>query len=522
MIEIFINDRPIQVEEGTTVLKAAEKAGIHIPHICYHEAFPPEGSCRMCLVEIEGHLCLELACATQVKEGMKIYTDTKDVIEARKGVLEFLLAEHPMDCPICDKAGQCKLQDYYEEYGLFESSFQEEKERKDKKVDIGKGLILDRERCILCTRCVRFLRDITKTNDLGVFQRGVHSEIGVYDGQVIDNNYAGNLVELCPVGAITDKDFRFKTRNWFLEKGASVCPLCSRGCQIFIEYHPGFARFEVPKRVYRITSRVTSRDEKAKERGYWICDIGRYGYSYMDKDRTEIMTHRTEDLSGDKEKALKHIDEQIKQLIYRKKIQRMGVILNTWLTNEELFLAKKVFNQDLKLKKVFFPEPAQGEEDDLLLTADRTPNKKGAEEIGFQFDQVSEEELFEDTELLIVFWSSPFDLGTITELIPEIKKVKTKILFTPFKRKWNDDFELVIPTAISAEKAGSFTNCDGRVQHFGPVLSPPGEALALWEWLISMGKEIDVDFKSYVKMRSSFDVFKTMKDEIKFFRTKRD
>jgi len=519
MIEIFINDRPLKVKEGTTVLKAAERAGVHIPHICYHEAFPPEGSCRMCLVEIEGHLCLELACSTQVKEGMKIYTDTKDVIETRKGVLEFLLAEHPMDCPICDKAGQCKLQDYYEEYGLFESTFQEEKERKEKKVNIGKGLILDRERCVLCTRCVRFLRDVTKTNELGVFQRGVHSEIGVFDGEVIDNNYAGNLVELCPVGAITDKDFRFRTRNWFLEKGASICPLCSRGCQIFIEYHPGFARFEVPKRVYRISSRVTSRDKDAKEKGYWICDIGRYGYSYIDKDRAEKTTVKQQDFTGDKERALEYVNEQIKQLVYRNKLQRMGVILNTWLTNEELFLAKKIFTQDLKLKKVFFPELAHGEKDDLLITEDRTPNKRGAEEIGFQFDQVGVKELFEDTELLIVFGTSPFDLGTITELTPEIKKVKTKVLFTPFERKWNDDFEGVIPTAVSAEKAGSFTNIDGKVQHFGPVLSPPGEARAEWKWLVSLGRELGIDFKSYGPMRSSLDVFKKMKEQIKFFGT---
>jgi len=519
MVEMFINDQPIKVKEGITVLKAAEKAGIHIPHICYHEAFPPEGNCRMCLVEIEGHLCLELACATQVKEGMKVYTDTENVIEARKGVLEFLLAEHPMDCPICDKAGECTLQDYYEEYGLFESSFQEEKERKDKKVNIGKGLILDQERCVLCTRCVRFLRDITKTNELGVFNRGVHSEIGVYDGQIIENNYAGNLVELCPVGAITDRDFRFKTRSWFLEKGASICPLCSRGCQIFIEYHPGFARFEVPKRVYRVTSRVTSREESQKEKGFWICDIGRYGYSYMDKDRAETIIQKEQDLSGDKEKTVKNIDKKIKKLIYRNKLERMGVILNSWLTNEELFLAKKIFAWDLKLKKVYFPEPAQGEKDDLLLAEDRTPNKKGAEEIGFSFDRINQEELFENTELLIVFWSSPFELGTISELTPPLNKVQTKILFTPFKRKWNDLFDMVIPTAVSAEKGGSFANCDGKIQHFGPVLSPPGEAQAEWKWLVSLGKEIGIDFKSYARMWSPLDVYKSIKDKIKFFRT---
>jgi len=518
MVEIFINDSAIRVKEGTTVLKAAEKAGIHIPHICFHDAFPPEGSCRMCLVEIEGHPCLELACSTQVREGMKVYTETENVRDARKGVLEFILAEHPMDCPICDKAGECTLQDYYEQYGLFESDFLEEKERKDKKVDIGKGLILDRERCVLCTRCVRFLRDITKTGELGVFERGVRSEIGIFGDQYIDNNYAGNLVELCPVGAITDKDFRFKTRNWFLKKGASVCPLCSRGCQIFIEYHPGFARFKVPKRVYRISSRVTSRDQSQKEKGYWICDIGRYGYSYMDKDRAENIILKQKNRPAERGEAEAFLGEKIKKLIYRNKLQRMGVVLNTWLTNEEFFLARKIFTLDLELEKVFFTELDTGEKDDLLLTADRTPNKKGAEEIGFEINQIEKQKLFDETELLIVFWSSPFGLGSITELLPELSKVRTKILFTPFKRKWNDAFDLVIPTLVPAEKGGSFTNIDGKVQHFDPVLSPPGEARAEWEWLVSLGKEIEVDFNSYVGMKFPYDVYKKMKDKIEFFR----
>ena len=175
------------------------------------------------------------------------------MIEARKGVLEFLLGEHPPDCPICDKAGECKLQDYYEEYGLFDNRFRESKEKKQKNLKIGKSLILDQERCILCTRCVRFSRDITKTRELGVFNRGLHSEINTYNGETVDNNYSGNLAEICPVGAITDSDFRFKTRNWFLEEGESICPLCSRGCNIFIESHKGFARFPVPKRVFHLS-----------------------------------------------------------------------------------------------------------------------------------------------------------------------------------------------------------------------------------------------------------------------------
>ncbi|MEE9389829.1 MAG: 2Fe-2S iron-sulfur cluster-binding protein, partial [Candidatus Aminicenantaceae bacterium] len=179
MVKITIDDRQIEVAEGTTILKAAEQEGIHIPHLCYHPAFPSEGNCRMCLVEIEGLPKLELACSTQVRDGMKVSTRSEQVVEARRGVLEFLLAEHPLDCPICDKAGECKLQDYYEEYGLFESQFNETKAKRAKKKEIGKSLIHDQERCILCTRCVRFLREVTKTQELGVFNRGLHSGINI-------------------------------------------------------------------------------------------------------------------------------------------------------------------------------------------------------------------------------------------------------------------------------------------------------------------------------------------------------
>ncbi len=248
MAKISIDGKPLEVTDGLTIMKAADSAGIIIPRFCYHPAFVPEGSCRMCLVEIEGLPKLELACSTVVRDGMKVSTGSEKVVEARRGVLEFLLAEHPLDCPICDKAGECTLQDYYEGYGRFKGAFQESKEKREKKLVLGKSLILDRERCILCTRCVRFLTEVTKTQELGVFKRGVHSEISPYEKEPVDNNYSGNLVEICPVGAITDLDFRFKTRPWFLNTGESICPLCSRGCNIYIDYLPGFARLEETKK----------------------------------------------------------------------------------------------------------------------------------------------------------------------------------------------------------------------------------------------------------------------------------
>lgn len=517
MIKIFLDEKPLEVNEGTTVLKAAEEAGIDIPHLCYHPAFLPEGSCRMCLVEIEGLPKLELACSTQVRDGMKISTKSEKVIEARKGVLEFLLAEHPLDCPICDKAGECELQNYYEEYGLFDSQFKETKEKRQKKVEIGKNLILDLERCILCTRCVRFLREVTKTQELGVFNRGLHSEINTYDGVPVDNNYSGNLAEICPVGAITDSDFRFKTRSWFLKQGESICPLCSRGCNIIIESHKGFTRFQVPKRVYRIKSR-----ENNDINGYWICDFGRYGYSYLDDKRLDriIVNNGKETLTW--EKAIAFLAEKIKRLHYVKKTSRLVVVLNTWLSNEELFLLKKIFKNDLSVEKIYFIDPADGEADDFLLTSERSPNRRGAQEIGFDLKPLDREALMEKADLLLIFGQFISDRFNLAEIKAALENIETKIYFATHSDELNSLVDIVLPTALIPEKEGSLTNVDGIVQKFLPALEGPGECRPEWKVLVDLGKELGINFNYYKQFNSPEVVLKEMSKEIPFFEKKNE
>lgn len=519
MIKIFIDEEPVEVEEGTTVLKAAERAGIHIPHLCYHPAFPPEGSCRMCLVEIEGFPKLELACSTVVKEDMKISTKSARVVEARKAVLEFLLAEHPLDCPICDKAGDCKLQDYYEEYGLFESQFKEVKEKREKKLKIGKTLILDQERCILCTRCVRFLKEVTKTQELGVFHRGVHSSVNIYDGAAIVNNYTGNLAEICPVGAITDEDFRFKTRSWFLEEGESICPLCSRGCNILIEYHPGFPRFDVPKRIYRIKAR-----ENPEVNGFWICDRGRYGYSYLEEGRADqIILNKIE---GENvltwENISEYLGKKINGMSSAKKTSGIALILHTWLSNEELFLLHKIFKKDLKVEKIFFADLPQGEADRYLLTSERSPNKRGAQEIGFDIKTVDLSALADGTDFLLAFGPFLSGLFSLKDLKDALDKIKRKILFSSYSHELNSLFDIVIPVALIAEKEGSLTNVEGIVQDFQPALEPPGESLPEWKVLADLGKELGIDPKFFEKFTSPDTILGEMGEKIPFFKKKND
>ena len=515
MPKIFVDEKEVEAQEGTSIFLAAKQAGIPIPHLCFHPAFPPEGTCRICLVEIQGLPKLELACSTVIKDGMKVSTKSEKVVEARKGVLEFLLAEHPLDCPICDQAGDCKLQDYYEEYGFFESQFKETKEKREKRVELGKNLTHDQERCVLCRRCVRFLVDITKTGELGVFERGIHTEVNILDAAPVDNNYSGNLAQLCPVGAITDTDFRFKTRNWFLKGGDSICPLCSRGCNIVIQSLQGFHRFPVPKRVLRIKSR-----EKQEVNGFWICDKGRYEYSYLEDGRHEHILSKN---GGDKEAhnwedALSALAEKIRELHLAEKTSRIALILSSWLTNEELFIIKKLFIDALQVEKIFFTDLPDGEADELLLTSERTPNKKGVLELGFDYKPLNLAALKKDTDLLLIFNSFIHEEPNLENIKAALDKIETKALFTSYSSELVANVDMAFPVGLIAEKEGSLTNIDGIVQKFPQALDAPGECLPEWEVLVGLARKVGINFKFYNQFSSPEIIFQKMGEEFSFFR----
>ncbi|MGQ9577544.1 MAG: 2Fe-2S iron-sulfur cluster-binding protein [Candidatus Aminicenantales bacterium] len=510
MPKITIDGKTVEVAEGTTILKAAGQAGIHVPHLCYHPAFPPEGSCRLCLVEVEGSPKLELSCSTVVREGMVVRTQSERVKEARRSVLEFLLAEHPLDCPICDKAGECKLQDYYEAYGLFEGKFRETKEKRSKLVPIGKRLILDRERCILCTRCVRFLLEVTGTGELGVFERGLHSEIGIYEGEPVDNNYSGNLAEICPVGAITDIDFRFKTRSWFLESRPSICPLCSRGCNIMIEAHRGFPRVELKQRVYRVRSR-----ENLAINQYWICDLGRYSYKYLDENRVaypfQVSNGRKVRLSWDKVFII--LSEKIRELQVRKRTGRIALLLTTALTNEEFFLIKRLFLDELKVSRYAFSDPAPAKGDNLLLTPERTPNRRGAKALGFDVESKAENLTGEKIDLLLIFASHLPGAMPLSWLQAEAAKIETKVLFTSQESKLEAVMDFVLPVAPVAEKEGSLTNIDGKTQSFSAALPLWGESIPEWKVLVELAKQVKVNFRYFSLLNSVQAINEAMAQE---------
>ncbi len=513
MVKIFIDEKPLEVEEGITVFTAAKLAGIEIPHFCYHPAFAPEGTCRMCLIEIEGVPKLELACASVVKDGMKVSTNNAKVVEAQKGVLEFLLVDHPMDCPICDQAGDCKLQDYYEKYGMLESQFSEVKEKRNKKRKIGLKLIHDQERCVLCRRCVRFTREVTKTQELGVFERGVHAEINILDDVPVDNKYSGNLAQICPVGAITDLDFRFQTRSWFLKSKDSICPLCSRGCNIIVDSHKGFSRFKVPKRVYRIRSR---RNDNVN--GFWICDVGRYGYGYINEKRLgQILSKNEQSEAMDWEKAFMMLSEKIKNLHTTNGMSQTVLILNTWLSNEELFLIKKFLIEEQEFKNVYLIDIPDEEGDDFLITTERNPNKRGLQGLGVKTKSLSSDKLPEKINLVLAFSPPNIDAESLASVKAVFDQAETKILFTSHENDLSIAADMVFPTAVIAEKEGSMININGVLQKFSPALESLGDSRPEWQILIELAKEIDKNFKYYNQFSSTEAILQETRKEISGF-----
>src|SRR6267142_2481641 len=274
---------------ATTMIQACALANVDVPHYCYHPRLPVVGNCRMCLVEFgtpamgperkpvmspDGTAKIAksarpaIACATPISPGMEIYTNTPNVKQMREGVLEFLLINHPLDCPICDQAGECKLQEYSVDYGKSESRFVETKGHKPKRVDLGPRIVLDDERCILCTRCIRFTKEIAGDDALGIVSRGSHSTLTAYPGRVFDNNYTLNTVDLCPVGALTSKDFRFKMRVWFLKETKSICTSCATGCNTLIGTRED--------KIYRYEPRQNDAVNAS-----WMCDYGRLNYKWV-------------------------------------------------------------------------------------------------------------------------------------------------------------------------------------------------------------------------------------------------
>ena len=480
LVTLTIDGQKIQAPKGTMLIEAARTVGIRIPHYCFHGGLPVVGSCRMCLVEIEKNPKLQPSCATPVAEGMVVRTQTPQTLSNRRSVLEFLLADHPLDCPVCDQAGECGLQNYYMEHGLYNTRFNENKTKRKKATPIGRYIILDQERCILCTRCVRFTREISKTSELGVLNRGHHSAIDVMPGFELNNRYSGNLADVCPVGALTDRDFRFKCRVWFLGSAPSICPGCSRGCNIEIHFNERFNPRYHDQRVHRLKPRFNEAVN-----GHWLCDEGRYAYPAIDApSRLKAPQLKQGDAYRDASwsDAIREVAGSLKQVLATHGPQGVALLVSPQMSNEELFLARSIFGDQLGIKNIESRIPSRDEvySDDFLITADKNPNTRGAAVLCSPGPGVEAllQECAEGRIHFLYILQHDLTRGFDPEYIDRaLAKVECVVFQGAWVQPTADLADIRLPAAVYAEKEGTFTNLQGRVQRFQPAVLPLGESL---------------------------------------------
>jgi NADH-quinone oxidoreductase subunit G len=485
MLSLSIDGREASVAEGTTVIQAAEKLGILIPRYCYHPGLSIAGNCRICLVEVENFPKLQIACNTPATEGLVVHTKSDKAEDGRRAVLELLLANHPLDCPVCDQSGECDLQNFYMNFGLYDPKFREHKVKKRKAVELGPHVMLDQERCILCSRCVRFTDEITKTGEFGIFNRGDRAELGLYPGDVLDNPYSANVVDICPVGALTESDFRFKARVWYLSSAPTVCNGCSHGCNMDMHFMLDRPHLNNEARVVRIKPRYNPDVNE-----WWLCDEGRYGFGWLDQARLDKVRGPSADATW--EQALTAISTALAGLGKGQDGARIGVIASAQLTNEELFLIREIFRGALGAQVSASVPQNPGSCDDFLIKADKNPNTLGATLLGLAGPEAPEAGQIVDEALagnLDALWVSGHDLVELfgDEKVRELSERLSLFVFSGTNE--NPTVPLahwVLPSAAYVEKDGTFVNCHGRVQRIGRAFPPLEDSREDWRFLLEL------------------------------------
>ncbi len=472
MVNLTIEGRAVSVPDGTSILEAAKVAGVLVPHYCYHPGLPVAGVCRMCLVEVEKAPKLAPSCATTVMEGQVVHVHSEKALEARKGVLEMLLINHPLDCPICDQAGECELQDYTYQEGRSEGRYRDPK-RFNPVEDFGGDVMYVANRCILCTRCVRFMDDVAHDPVLAVVERGDRALIGKFEGEDMTHAWAGNVIDLCPVGALLSKDSLNKARAWELDRAASVCPNCSQGCNMIVETRDN--------QVMRLRPRPNEAVNK-----YFMCDHGRLNYRWMNRtDRVDAPLVRQAGVlaSTDWEIALRAAANVLQG-------KRAFVLASPNLSNEALFLLNKLV---AKTGGAGAFRVNQGEEaplpgvPDLALRLDRAANVRGAELAGFKRSDAPLAGLQAGDVLVVA------DEELAGQDAVDVAKAGAVIVIGTALPAWaRHGANVVLPIANCVEEEGTFTNLRGRVQRFLQAKAAPGLArpsfFAIGDLLAAMGE----------------------------------
>ena len=456
-VDVVIDGETVTVRKGTNVLEAAKLAGKDICHFCYHQGLSIAASCRQCLVEIEKFPKLQPSCQVAVGEGMVVHTESPPVLKARREMLEFTLKNHPIDCPICDKAGECTLQRHYMDHDHAYTRVDVAKIRKPKHRDIGRDIILDAERCILCSRCVRFCEEIPGTAELTMAWRGDREVIDIAEGHRLDNAYSVNVVDICPVGALTSKDFRFQIRAWELEATATTCPGCATGCAV--ELHTKH------ERAYRLVPR-----HDPTVNGHWMCDEGRLVYKQLDPERRVL--HAVVD--GESVSVVHALQVAARRLENKADTgSKVAVVFSAAATNEANE-ALAALAELLEAERFVLGRPA-GTGDDILLDADKNPNTRGAHlaagEVGKHEAELALE-LAGGAYEAVVFVDGVGELGDVA--LAGLQSI-TSICLADARTALSDACTIVLPAASWAEVLGTFVNRQGRLRAIAPAWRAEGE-----------------------------------------------
>ncbi len=480
MPKITIDGKTIEAKGGQMVLQACLDAGLPIPHYCYHPGLSIPASCRICLVEVEGLPKLVPSCQTPIRDGMVVYSKSSKAIANQKQVMEYLLINHPLDCPVCDQAGECYLQDYSYQYGRSQSRFEEDKVKNPKK-DVGENIMLYADRCIMCTRCVRFTREVSGTSELYVDGRGHTQEIDIFPGQPCNNKLAGNVVDLCPVGALLDKDFLFKQRVWLLKRAPSISPVDSGGENIYLEYNEGI--------IYRIKPRYN-----AEVNTWWISDDTRYAYKAVHDEKRLTTPRRTQygtQIGTSYGKAIEEAAAGLRGVVAKNGAGSLYALLSPMMTCEEAWLAGRAIREiDPQALLISGPAPRSGENEifknpstgqrTFTIQAEKVPNAAGIRRVlgmlggpAASFEEAAAGQRSELKKLKGGWIVGGYLSNWVPVEQPEFLMGGYRVVQDILPNALTESADVVLPSAAWAEKDGCWENYAGRIQPFAGAVPPP-------------------------------------------------
>ncbi len=477
-VTVIIDGKSVTVPKGTMLIEACNQNGADVPFFCYHAGLTSPAVCRQCLVDVKGQPKPVPSCYTPVADKMEVFTKSPRALDVRRQMLEFTLVNHPIDCPICDKAGECLLQKQYFDWDAKLARNDGIKVKKNKVVDIGPHIVLDQERCILCTRCIRVCDEVAKNHQLEMAQRGDHEVLTTAPGHKLDNPYSLNTVDVCPVGALTSKDFRFSMRVWELSTTPSVCPGCATGCNIEVHHSRG--------KIHRLIPRVNLAVNK-----HWMCDEGRFTYKRVHKDR--LAAPLSGGIPVEWDRGLADAGRLLRAALDANPAE-VGVVMSAQSTNEDLYALAKLTFEHLSLGKAYLSGQDQGWSDDILVSADKNPNTAGAMAIGAGrlrtlLDLANDIKSGAVTTLLIVGTHGVLGQDGAPGALP-LDKLKTLVVIGTHRDAVANAAQVALPLCEWAESDGTFTNRLGMVQRVRAAVPASGDALPGWEILTHLARNL--------------------------------